>query len=105
WGSRRRRDAQPRAGREAWGPPRELEFFELRRILKPYSEPVPRRGSGRVVARPSIAAGAKYEVVSRAYIRAVHSVLKGETTAEKAASALEEELVAITGFPKRAPRD
>jgi trehalose/maltose transport system substrate-binding protein len=51
-----------------------------------------------VVARPSIVAGPKYEDVTRAYIRAVHSVLTGEKTASAAAAALEKELVEITSF-------
>jgi trehalose/maltose transport system substrate-binding protein len=57
-----------------------------------------------VVARPSIVAGPKYEEVSRAFIRAVHSVLTGEASAANAASILEKDLVAITGFEKGAPR-
>jgi trehalose/maltose transport system substrate-binding protein len=51
-----------------------------------------------VVARPSTAAGAEYEDVSQAYIRAVHAVLAGESKAPLAAAALEKELVRITGF-------
>jgi trehalose/maltose transport system substrate-binding protein len=56
-----------------------------------------------VVARPSVTAGPKYEEVSRAFIRAVHSVLTGETAATAAAATLEKDLVAITGFEKGAP--
>jgi trehalose/maltose transport system substrate-binding protein len=51
-----------------------------------------------VVARPSTVAGEKYEEVSRAYIRAVHSVLLGQSRAPEAAASLEQELVRITGF-------
>jgi trehalose/maltose transport system substrate-binding protein len=60
--------------------------------------------SNGVVARPSIMAGPKYEEVSRAFIRAVHSVLTGEASPAGAASSLEKDLVAITGFEKGAPR-
>jgi trehalose/maltose transport system substrate-binding protein len=56
-----------------------------------------------VVARPSAAAGAKYEEVSRAYIQAVRSVLLGQSNAPEAAAALEQELVRITGFKPGPP--
>ena len=56
-----------------------------------------------MVVRPSIVAGQKYEEVSRAYIRAVHSVLTGEKIPSVAAAALEKELVEITGFKKGPP--
>ena len=55
------------------------------------------------MARPSIIAGQKYEDVSRAYIRAVHSVLTGEKNPSLAAADLEKELVEITGFRKGPP--
>ena len=60
------------------------------------------QGSG-VVARPSTAAGGKYEEVSRAYIQAVRSVLLGQSKAPEAAASLEEELVRITGFKPGPP--
>jgi len=50
------------------------------------------------VARPSIDSGEKYEDVSRAYIRALHSVLTGEEIPSVAAAALEKQLIQITGF-------
>jgi trehalose/maltose transport system substrate-binding protein len=56
-----------------------------------------------VVARPSTAAGGKYEEVSRAYIQAVRSVLLGQSKAPKAAASLEQELVGITGFKSGPP--
>jgi trehalose/maltose transport system substrate-binding protein len=64
-------------------------------------------GSGQrpgVVTRPSSETGRAYEQVSRAYVRAVHSVLTGETGAPEAAAELEKELVKITGFRTGPPR-
>jgi hypothetical protein len=43
--------------------------------------------------------GHKYAEVSRAYFRAVHSVLTRQQKPAEAAAALERELVWITGFP------
>jgi trehalose/maltose transport system substrate-binding protein len=63
-----------------------------------------RENGGGVVARPSIAAGAKYEEVSRAYIGSLRSVLTGEKTAAVAAANLEKELITITGFRTGPPR-
>ena len=56
-----------------------------------------------VVARPSAAAGGKYEAVSRAYIQAVRSVLLGQSKAQEAAASLEQQLVRITGFKSGLP--
>jgi trehalose/maltose transport system substrate-binding protein len=56
-----------------------------------------------VVARPSSVTGGKYEEVSRAYIRAVRSVLLGQSKAPEAAASLEKELVRITGFKPGLP--
>jgi trehalose/maltose transport system substrate-binding protein len=79
--------------------PNELELYELPAILSPYPQRVKlRQRGGGMVARPSIVAGEKYEDVSRAYIRALHSVLTGERTPSAAAAALEKDLVEITGF-------
>jgi trehalose/maltose transport system substrate-binding protein len=80
-------------------PPKEPELYDLPEILEPYPQFAGlRQHPGRVVARPSVVSGEKYEDVSRAYIRALHSVLTGEETASVAAAALEKELVEITGF-------
>ena len=57
-----------------------------------------------LVARPSSVAGPTYEAVARAFIRAVHSVLTGETGAAQAAATVEKDLVAITGFARGSPR-
>jgi len=59
--------------------------------------------SGGLVARPSAAAGVKYEEVDHAYINALHAVLTGEAKAPEAAAALEKELVRITGFKTGPP--
>jgi trehalose/maltose transport system substrate-binding protein len=84
--------------------PKQQELYDLPQILEPY----PRLAAswqhrGTVVARPSIVSGEKYEDVSRAYIRALHSVLTGEKTASVAAATLEKELVQITGFRQGPP--
>jgi hypothetical protein len=49
--------------------------------------------------------GEKYTAVSRAYSRAVYSVLSGETSAADAATALQKEVVTITGFPTARPEE
>jgi trehalose/maltose transport system substrate-binding protein len=80
-------------------PPHEVELFELPAIFGVYPQLSKLRQHGsNVVARPSVVAGQKYEEVSTAYMRAVHSVLAGEKTPAKAAADLEKELVEITGF-------
>jgi hypothetical protein len=80
-------------------PARELELNALPAILELYPHHAKaRQDRGGVVARPSIVAGQKYEDVSRAYIRAVHSVLTGEQIPSVAATDLEKKLVEITGF-------
>jgi trehalose/maltose transport system substrate-binding protein len=102
----RRKDAQLMSASRHSEPPKELELFELPDILEPYPNASKfRQNGGSVVARPSVVACDKYEDVSRAYARAVHSVLTGETLSSAAVAALEKELVEITGFrcglPKR----
>jgi trehalose/maltose transport system substrate-binding protein len=84
--------------------PKEVTLYELPVILNPY----PKLGqvnqrSGAVVARPSVAAGSKYEEVTRAYIEAVHSVLTSKQASSVAAVELERRLTQITGFPKGQP--
>ena len=58
----------------------------------------------RVVSRPSIAAGLRYEQVTRAYMGAVHSVLTGQRDAPNAAAELEKQLIKITGFSTGPPK-
>ena len=94
-----RRDAQLLRAAEHAEIPKERELYGLPDILRPYPQlaKLGERG-GRVVARPSIVAGEKYEEVSRAYIGALHAVLTGEKSAPVAAAELEKELVQITGL-------
>jgi trehalose/maltose transport system substrate-binding protein len=100
----RRRDAQLMRATKHSEPPKELELYELPSVLDPYPQLAKLRQHGGVVmARPSIVAGQKYEEVSRAYIRAVHSVLTGEKIPSVVAAALEKELVEITGFKTGPP--
>jgi trehalose/maltose transport system substrate-binding protein len=101
-----RRDAQfIRAGGSA-DPPKGLELYELPAILKAYPQLQKSRDSTvGLVARPSVAAGSKYEDVTRAYIRAVHAVLTGEKASSVAAAELEKELVGITGFKTGPPSE
>jgi len=95
----RRKDVQLMRAHERSEPPKELVLYELPTILKLYPQRAAlREHGGGVVARPAITAGQKYEDVTRAYIRALHSVLTGETTSSAAAPALEKELVQLTGF-------
>jgi len=81
-----------------------LEPFELPARLESYPQLAQLgRHGGAVVARPSTVTGQNYESVTRAYIRAVHSVLTGEKIPAAAAAALEKELVEITGFKPGLP--
>lgn len=99
----RQRDVQMLRGTEHSELPKEFQLYELPAVLQMYPQlPSLRQNGGRVVARPSIVAGQKYEEVSRAYIGALHSVLTGERTAPAAAAELEKKLMEITGF-KRGP--
>jgi trehalose/maltose transport system substrate-binding protein len=99
-----RRDVQLMRARANSEAPKEQELYDLPEILGPYPQlAVSWQHRGSVVARPSIVSGEKYEDVSRAYIRALHSVLTGEKTAPVAAAALERELIQITGFQPGSP--
>jgi trehalose/maltose transport system substrate-binding protein len=69
----------------------------------PYYTPLKRVFLGGAVSRPSSVTGHKYAEVSRAYFRAVHSVLTRQEKPAAAAAALERELVWITGFSVAAP--
>jgi trehalose/maltose transport system substrate-binding protein len=85
-------------------PPKQQELYDLPDILEPYPRIArSKQNPGRVVARPSIVSGEKYEDVSRAYIRTLHSVLIGEEIPSVAAVALEKELIQITGFKPGLP--
>jgi trehalose/maltose transport system substrate-binding protein len=98
------RDVQSRAAREHSEPPGQLELYQLPAILEPYPAiaRLTQHGGG-VVVRPSNVAGQKYEAVSRAYARALNSVLLHEKDPSVAAAALEKELIEITGFKTGPP--
>jgi trehalose/maltose transport system substrate-binding protein len=95
----RRRDVERARGYAASEPPARLELRELPAVLNPFfrlaESPHP---AASVVARPSVVVGQRYEEVTKAYIREVRSVLTGEQPPAAAAEALEQELIAITGF-------
>jgi trehalose/maltose transport system substrate-binding protein len=77
---------------------RKVEYFEvppLMREIYPWWYKPGESGGSEIVSRPSAVAGANYEAVSKAYTRALHSVLTRESTAPAAAAALESELVRI----------
>lgn len=94
-----RRDAQLIRANEHTQPPQGVELYQLPQDLNPYPQLADStRNGGRLVARPSIVAGDKYEEVSRAFIGALHSVLTREKTASAAVASLEKELVQVTGF-------
>jgi trehalose/maltose transport system substrate-binding protein len=99
-----RRDAQLMRASEHSEPLQEAELYELPTMFELYSQLGElRKHGGGVVARPSVVAGRKYEEVSTAYIRAVHSVLASEKIPSVAAADLEKELVEITGFAPGPP--
>jgi trehalose/maltose transport system substrate-binding protein len=79
--------------------PAQPELYDLPLELEPREHPaeVGQQRSG-LVARPSIVSGNAYEEVTKAYMLAVHSVLKHERSARDAAATLEKQLVEITGF-------
>jgi trehalose/maltose transport system substrate-binding protein len=97
-------DAQRKRIRFQPGAAERLELYDLPGILDqdPHSVKRSKPWDG-VIARPSSVVGDKYEQVTRAYIRAVHSVLTGERDAREAVAALEKELIGITGFKKGRP--
>jgi trehalose/maltose transport system substrate-binding protein len=99
-----RKDAELMRASEHSKIPMELELFEMPAILEPFPQFAQlSQHRGAVVARPSIVSGEKYEDVSRAYIRSVHSVLTGENIPSVAAAKLEGELIELTGFKKGPP--
>ena len=100
-----RRETQLETVRSHSERPRGLELHELPAILRAYShfQAGQYQKGGGVVSRPSSLTGPKYEDITRAYIRAVHSVLTGKSTAPEAAADLEKALVGITGFKTGPP--
>ena len=99
-----RRDVQRMHEADRSQVPANLEIFELPPTFTLYSELTKSRDRrGALITRPSVQAGSKYEDMTRAYIREVHSVLSKEKSAAAAAADLERQLVEITGFPTGAP--
>jgi trehalose/maltose transport system substrate-binding protein len=99
------RDVQLKRARALSEPPTLPELYDLPEVLGPNSRFALLSQAFRtgMVSRPSAVTGKKYEGVTEAYIRAVHTVLTGEKTAASAAAALESELGRITGFKKGLP--
>jgi trehalose/maltose transport system substrate-binding protein len=85
---------------------RKVEYFEVPTIMKeiyPWWYKPGESGGSAIVSRPSAVAGSHYEAVSKAYTRALHSVLTRASTAPAAAAALESELARIMGNDKTQP--
>ena len=57
--------------------------------------------SGRLVRRPSSLVGARYDLVSQAYARGVHSILTGNVSPSEGAAAIESDIARLTGFARR----
>jgi trehalose/maltose transport system substrate-binding protein len=95
------REAHLQATRVHADPPGDPEIYELPAVLLrnyPRLAGPGAKPAGGEVSRPSSVTGKSYNDVDQAYVRAVHSVLTGESKAPEAAAALEKELVGITGF-------
>lgn len=95
-----RQQSQFRASEHPVKPGRKVEYFEVPPVMKqiyPWWCKPGESGGSEVISRPSAVAGEKYEAVSKAYSRALHSVLTRESTAPAAAAVLESELVRIMG--------
>jgi trehalose/maltose transport system substrate-binding protein len=101
-----RRDVQLERARATSLPPTVADLYEVPELLvgSPYYTPLKKVFLGGALSRPSSVTGMKYAEVSRAYFRAVHSVITRQQTPAAAAAVLERELVWITGLPVAAPR-
>jgi trehalose/maltose transport system substrate-binding protein len=99
------REVQLRLWQEQSTLPAIREFYENPEYLaaSPDLEQLKSLLTGGAIDRPSAITGKQYPEVSRAYFTAVHSILTGETTAEKAMANLESELVRMTGFKPGKP--
>src|SRR6202041_247306 len=87
-------------------PGRKVEYFEVPSVMReiyPWWYKTGESGGREIVSRPSAVAGANYQAVSKAYTRALHSVLTRESTAPAAAAALENELARIMGNDRAQP--
>lgn len=96
-----RRDVQLGRSRMTSLPPTVPELYDDPEVVRanPYYTPLKQVFLGGAVSRPSSVTGHKYAEVSRAYFRAVHSVLTRQQKASAAVASLERELAWITGFP------
>ena len=100
-----RKDVQVKRSGALSVPPTLPELYDLPEVLErnPRFALLSQAFRTGIVSRPSTVTGKKYEVVTDAYIQAVHSVLTGEKSAPEAAAGLEKELIRITGFKKGPP--
>jgi trehalose/maltose transport system substrate-binding protein len=100
-----RGDVQAKRSRVLSLPPTLPELYDRPDVIapNPYFAQLSQAFRTGMVSRPSNVTGKKYQRVTDAYIRAVHSVLTARTGAPKAAAALESELVRITGFKTGPP--
>jgi trehalose/maltose transport system substrate-binding protein len=98
-----RHDVQLKRSRTTSMPPTIPGLYDDPAVLQsnPYYPALKQVLLSGALSRPSAASGRKYAEVSRAYFRAVHSVLTGQHEAGTAVASLERELVWITGFPVR----
>jgi len=96
-----RRDVQLGRARLTSLPPTIPDLYDDPEVVaaNPYYTPLKKVFLGGALSRPSSVTGHKYTQVSRAYFRAVHSVLTRQQPPAAAAAALEREIVWITGFP------
>jgi trehalose/maltose transport system substrate-binding protein len=81
-------------------PNRKVEYFEVPPVMReiyPWWYKPGESGGSEIVSRPAAVTGSNYEAVSKAYTRALHSVLTRESAAPAAAAALESELAGIMG--------
>jgi trehalose/maltose transport system substrate-binding protein len=100
-----RRDVQLSRARTTSMPPTLPELYDDPQVVKanPYYPSLEQAFRGDALSRPSSVSGRKYADVSRAYARAVHSVLTRQQKAAAAVAALEREIEWITGLPVARP--
>lgn len=96
-----RPDVQVRLAAGNGGLPARTALYDDPAVLQanPYLSKV--HYGAHLAVRPSVVAGKHYEEVSRAYVKAVHSVLTGEKDSRIAAAELERDLIRIAGFKAR----
>lgn len=100
-----RKDGQMERARTLSAPPTSPELYNLPEVSEsnPRFQLLGQAFRNGIVVRPSNVSGKKYREVSEAYFQAVNSVLTRKMRASRAAAALENELVRITGFKKGPP--